>query len=303
MDVSIIIVNYNTLEMTKACIDSIFKYTSDVGFEIILVDNASNDGSKEFFSCDDRIKYIYCGDNLGFGKANNLGLQYAKGRYLFLLNSDTLFLNNAVKIFLDYATNAVEDVGCIGTFLLDENHKVTHSFGSFPTYKNTIDEWVIYPILRQLKLKNKPSKYDPSFMIRKGHFYVDYITGADIFVKRDIVLNHGLFDPDFFMYYEETEMQFRYRKMGYKSVMIEGPEIIHICQGSSIGDIKFRKKPSYLKGLYLFFLKHKNHIGLFVFWPIFLCFCILVILLYPVSFTDKKYVIKHLLYRSFYNIV
>lgn len=85
MDVSVIIVNYNTLKLTDDCINSVLQLTSDVEFEIILVDNASSDGSKEHFSTDNRIKYIYSDVNLGFGKGNNLGASCACGKYLFSL--------------------------------------------------------------------------------------------------------------------------------------------------------------------------------------------------------------------------
>ena len=90
MDVSVIIVTYNTCEMTINCINSVIQKTENLDYEIILVDNASQDESYSTFSQDARIRYIYSEKNLGFGKANNLGAKFAKGRYLFLLNSDTL---------------------------------------------------------------------------------------------------------------------------------------------------------------------------------------------------------------------
>ena len=96
MNVSIVIVNYNTLKLTKACIDSVIEKTSGLEYEIILVDNASSDGSSDVFKNDERIIFIEASDNIGFGKANNLGVKHAKGDYLFFLNSDTLLLNNAV---------------------------------------------------------------------------------------------------------------------------------------------------------------------------------------------------------------
>ena len=102
MDVSIIIVTYNTCQMTGECIDSIIEHTRDVDYEIIVVDNASRDASKQTFSHDSRLTYIYNEENIGFGRANNIGAREAKGDYLFLLNSDTLLTNNAVKHFKDY---------------------------------------------------------------------------------------------------------------------------------------------------------------------------------------------------------
>ena len=103
MDVSIIIITYNTLRMTSDCLESIFEKTQDIKYEVILVDNASTDGSKEFFEKDSRIRYIYLKDNIGFGKANNAGYLHAKGKYVFLLNSDTILINNAVKEFFAFA--------------------------------------------------------------------------------------------------------------------------------------------------------------------------------------------------------
>lgn len=99
MNVSIIIVNYNTLKITANYIESVFEKTKKIPFEIILVDNASTDGSKEYFEKDQRIRYYYNTENLGFGKANNEGLKYAKGRNVLFLNSDTLLINDAISIY------------------------------------------------------------------------------------------------------------------------------------------------------------------------------------------------------------
>ena len=90
MDVSIIIVNYNTYALTSACIQSIIDHTEGISYEIIVVDNASTDGSKEKLESDRRIRYIYSEKNGGFGYGNNIGMKVASGDFLFLLNSDTL---------------------------------------------------------------------------------------------------------------------------------------------------------------------------------------------------------------------
>ena len=90
MDVSVIIVNYNTKNLTDDCIQSVINKTTGVDYEIILVDNASTDGSKEYFEKDNRIIYIYSDKNGGFGYGNNRGMEVARGKYFFLLNSDTI---------------------------------------------------------------------------------------------------------------------------------------------------------------------------------------------------------------------
>ena len=133
MDVSIIIVNFNTKDITQKCIESIFQHTSDITFEIILVDNASSDGSVELFQKDNRINLVKSDANLGFGRANNLGFQYATGKYIFLLNSDTLLKNNAVKLFYDTAEKEhCKNIACWGTMLKDKNGNIGVSYGNFP---------------------------------------------------------------------------------------------------------------------------------------------------------------------------
>lgn len=226
MDVSVIIVNYNTLQMTQECIDSVFEKTKDVEYEVILVDNASTDGSKEHFENNDRIRYIYSNENLGFGRANNLGYKYATGKYIFLLNSDTLLLNNAIFEFYKYMNSASPNIGCVGCELVNLKGKATGSFGKFPDIRNFLGR-----ILVSYKMRI-PFLLGKSHSAKKYPCIVDYVTGADLFIRRNVIEKCGFFDPDFFMYFEETEMQYRFKKNGYMSHIIDVPHIIHL-QGAS----------------------------------------------------------------------
>ena len=233
MDVSIILVNYNTKEMTKECIDSIYAHTAGLSFEVILVDNASSDGSQEFFSHDDRVRFIESGSNLGFGRANNLGLKSATGKYAFLLNTDTLLKNNAVKLFFDYAeAHSNEKFGALGCRLVDGEGQPAMSCGNFLKIK------MIFQTLTQ-HFGHVPDIYGKKRMWGNNQseaVNVDYVCGADIFVNKQVIDRFGAFDPDFFMYYEETEMQHRWGKNGYGSRLIDGPKIVHLEGGS------FKKK-------------------------------------------------------------
>ena len=102
MDVSIIIVNYNTWQDLRNCLDSLYAQTKGVSFEVIVVDNCSNvENIKHLRQEETRAKIIYNKKNSGFGIANNIGITAAKGDYLFLLNSDTILQNNAIKIFFE----------------------------------------------------------------------------------------------------------------------------------------------------------------------------------------------------------
>lgn len=232
MDVSIIIVNYNTKQLTCQCIDSIYEKTNGVSFEIIVVDNNSTDGSQELLSHDKRIVFVEAGENLGFGKANNLGLRQAQGKYIFFLNSDTLLLNNAVKEFFIFAESQTENIGAIGCLLTDKLGRVIHSFSEFPSI-NWVFKSVVVAHFFQLFFKKKYQLYDKADSdITLPVFQVDYVTGADLFVRRTVIDKYGAFDPDFFMYYEESEMQYRWSKNGYLSYIIKAPQIIHFEGGS-----------------------------------------------------------------------
>ena len=133
MDVSVIIVNYNTIELTLNCINSIFTHTLGIDFEVIVVDNNSDDGSGEILRLDKRIVFIQNLANEGFGSANNTGYQYAKGKYLFLLNSDTILLNNAIKLFYDYAEQHLSS--CVyGTMLLNPDNTMDTLMGNSPQF-------------------------------------------------------------------------------------------------------------------------------------------------------------------------
>lgn len=244
MDVSVIIVNYNTLKLTDDCINSVLQLTSDVEFEIILVDNASSDGSREHFSMDNRIKYIYSDVNLGFGKGNNLGASCACGKYLFFLNSDTLLLNNAIKIFFDYMEGASETIACVGCLLQDRNGFPMHSYAKLPDFMFYIKRYLFSAIRLGHKFTNK--FYSP-VKNAKYPLSVGYITGADIFMKNDVAKRHGLFDSDFFMYCEESEMQFRYTKEGYESVIIDTPKILHLEGASNRGTERYALNKDLIK--------------------------------------------------------
>ena len=226
MCVSIIIVNYNTKEITQNCINSIFEKTENISFEVILVDNGSTDGSVEQFSADSRIVFIPLNENVGFGKANNAGLRKAKGKYIFFLNSDTYLLNNAIKEFCDFAEKHQKDsIGGIGCRLLRSDMSYCHSYAPFPSFWSELWKPIILPLSLML---GKPYKYLDKPEHDEDVFKVGYVTGADLFVSKEVIDRFGPFDPDYFMYYEESEMQYRWAKSGFESMLISSPKIVHL---------------------------------------------------------------------------
>lgn len=232
MDISVIIVNYNTCTLTCKCVDSIFTHTRTVQYEVIVVDNDSQkDDSKQVLSQYPGIRYVQADSNLGFGKANNLGYQYAIGRYVLFLNSDTYFLNDALAAFVKEFDKLPDDVACVGTKLLSEDGVPNNSYSDLPTiswYIRAIANLYLTPFN---KLRKKTQSQ--SHPIVDAPFEVPYIIGADMCVRRDVIERCGLFDSDFFMYYEDSELQARYHRMGYKSMIIPSPRIVHLECASS----------------------------------------------------------------------
>lgn len=244
IDVSIIIVNYNTLQITTNCIESIFNYTKNLSFEIILVDNASIDGSKKFFEHDSRIKYIYLEENIGFGKANNVGFKFAKGRYFFCLNPDTLLINNAIKFLCNFMDENLICGACGGN-LRDLQLNPIHSFcRKLPGFFTEFNQFLL----------GFPSKliYGSSYMFNntRKSIEVGYVTGADLMIRASILNEIGGFDPDFFMYYEESELQYRIKNKGYKIYAVPYAEIIHLEGKSFEFNIKREKASLISRSLY-----------------------------------------------------
>lgn len=225
MDVSIVIINYNTKQLTFDCINSIFEKTKTVKFEVILVDNGSSDGSKEFFEQDTRIKYIYSYENMGFGRANNVGMMLAKGDYIFLLNSDTILVNDAVGSFFEYAKQ-FQECAFLGCWLENQSGNYINSGGDIQT---------ISSILRELCKSYLPGRHEGDNALHRcmeKHTRVGYVTGADLFFHRSIYEKTGGFDHMFFMYSEELDWQRTAAKQGMFSYIINGPRIIHLEGGS-----------------------------------------------------------------------
>lgn len=261
MDVSIIIVNFNTQDLILQCLKSIFKQTKGVDFEVIVVDNASSDRSlvaiSEKFP---QVKILKSCENVGFGRANNLAINSAKGKYLFLLNSDTILINNAIKIFFDFAEfNKTLKIGVLGTVLQYKNNEVTHSSGSFPS------KWEIIKVtLADYVSKRNQDKFRQKelclYKMLDTPIEVDYITGADLFVSASIMKEFKGFDPMFFMYYEDSELQFRMQKQGFKRIIINGPKIIHFEGASNINTcFSIEKRMIVLRSMFYYFKKHSHY--------------------------------------------
>jgi len=287
LDVSIIIVNYNTKKLVINCIESIINQTLNLTFEIIVVDNASIDGSPQLIkSTYPQVILIESKTNLGFGRANNLGVTKAQGKYLFFLNSDTILLNNAILALLNFneKNSAILNIGISGGILLDENKLETGSFGPLPTKARTLKS-----ILGLLPRFDKMNATEHLHFQTNGYLKVGYITGADLFISNSIFKNIGGFDPNIFMYFEETDLQLRLKNANYCNCVISGTQIIHL-EGASLNQMNAnnRKRLIYTKSMFYYFKKHSKLINFLIFKILFLTIRLTAIFYFKYTWKEKK---------------
>jgi GT2 family glycosyltransferase len=275
IDVSIIIVNYRTPQLTIDCINSVIEFTCGILYEIIIIDNGSNDDSLEKIrEYSDKIIIIESKSNIGYGRANNLGAKIAKGEYLFLLNPDTIIHNNACSIFLDYFSNLGKghNIGALGCVMLDKEGKrnFLNSFNHFPSVVSYLND----KLLTFLNLRNFNHSRVQNVLNINGQLDVDYIVGADLFIRSDLFDLLSGFDHKFFMYWEEVDLQYRMRSKGFVSKIISGPIISHLegASTSEEGNIWKRNQEasSLLLFVYLHYSKSTYSLFRFAFYLVFI---------------------------------
>jgi GT2 family glycosyltransferase len=270
MDVSVIIVNYNTKELIRKCINSIKMFTSGVKYEVIIVDNASGDESVKMIRSEFPWVILIENDkNIGFGSANNMGANKAKGKYLFFLNPDCILLNNAILLFFEFIEkyNADGAIGAVGGLLLNENMELNSSYQRFPKILNTVYFDYRYYLRKFIKLSaNQPGKIN-YLKAQDAYFEVEFIVGADLFMPSKVFKELNGFDERFFLYFEETDLQKSLANKGFNRIIINGPRIIHL-EGSSIDvSIKSLRATTIFKdSMFKYFRKHFSGLQYFMFY-------------------------------------
>ena len=239
-DVSIIIVNYNTLQLVVECVNSVIELTSGLDYEIIVIDNNSDSelGEKLNHLFPINIRTIGLTENVGFGRANNEGFKVANGKYVICLNPDTILLNNAIKILHDFMETH-PNVGVCGGNLYDVDMKPTHSYRMMlPSVLWEIDSHFggFYAKCRW--------GVNVEFNHTAKPLNVGYITGADMMIRKEIIDSVGGFSEYFFMYYEECELTFRIKRLGFSCYSVPAAHIQHL-EGESFQSSELTKKDKY----------------------------------------------------------
>lgn len=226
MDVSFIIVNYNSTAFTHACIKSIYKFTKDILFEVMVVDNASPDRSIcELKNSFPDIQLYLLNENKGFGAANNFAIEKSKGAFVFLLNPDTELMSDAATAFITFMQKPEnKNVAVCGAHLLTGTEKGTPSYGNFPSLLQSISSAGLYLLYKNYYRE----KLDTGVNNRHTHIReVDYVSGAGMFIRKRVLEITGYFDTDFFLYFEETELSKRIRRAGFSIFLLPSVRILH----------------------------------------------------------------------------
>ena len=250
IDFSIVIVSYNTQKTTQDCLESINRSLTGtkIKYEIIVIDNDSHDGSRELLetmSQDSKNHLIYkqTGKNLGFGKGTNLGVKIAQGKYILLLNSDTIVLNRTIEKLYNFYLENEKQVHFLGAKLLNRDLTPQSSacrFFTLPVVFATLflkgDYWDL--------TRSSPNKFSQ----------VDWISGACIMTTKKLYLRLGGFDKNIFMYMEEVDLLYRAKKLDLNTFFYPEAKIIHLGSASSSG--KTFPILQVYKGFLFFYKKH-----------------------------------------------
>jgi GT2 family glycosyltransferase len=241
IDVSIVIVNYKTPDLLKECVASIIEHTEKITFEIVVVDNHSEDESEQIIKgLFPNVKWINSGYNAGFARANNIGIKNATGKYILLLNSDTIVNKHTLlNTYNDYIAleKTNQKIGFLGCQLIDLNGNI--QFNSRPKVKNLRKILLAHPIvillfrLLRIKEEDQHKTFVEMEALHKTFHETKWLGGTYLFYNKNISHREGLYlDEDFFMYGEDTEWSLRLIKKGYKHFFTPNASVIHAEGGS-----------------------------------------------------------------------
>ncbi len=252
---TIIIVSYNIKELLKKCLEALYRGIKDIDSEIIIVDNASLDGSlemiKESFP---QVKLIQNRENFGFAKAVNQGIRTSQGKYILLLNPDAFLKKDTLKEMIFYLEND-KTIGALGPKILNLDGTLQPSFGNFPSLVTEFFQFFylhrFFPFGRQIC-----SNIFTHHLFNKPH-EVDWLTGACFLIRKKVVEEVGLLNEFYFMSVEDIDWCYRLKKAGWKIYYYPKAEVLHHHQATSkTFQIAKQRILEENKGLFYFYKKH-----------------------------------------------
>ena len=244
-DVSVIVVTYNALPWLERCLESV------AGYETIVVDHGSTDGTLDVVRERFPAVRVLEQDNRGMGGGNNAGMRVATGRYFFLLNSDAWVVEDGLAQLVDYADEHPE-AAVIGPRLLNTDGTLQRSVRGEPTLWRLATE---YLFIRKLAPKSR--LFNPLYAGGFDHareVEAEWLSGPALLVRRDAADAVGLFDEKFFLFGEETDWLTRFRRAGWKVLFFPGAEVTHVGGASHGGSMYIEN----LRGHVRWFAKHRG---------------------------------------------
>ncbi len=261
-DLSIIVVNWNTRDLLAACLSAVELTVKQISYEVIVIDNHSNDGSQDMVRGQfPTVKLIANTDNAGFAKANNQGITISDGRYVLLLNSDAFVKENTLDRMVAFMDEHA-DAGMAGCKLLYEDGRLQPSCATFPTLAT---EFYIAVGLDKLFPKSQIfGKYLMTDWDYSTLREVDVIMGAFMMVRKSVIEQVGMMDESFFMYSEEVDWCYRFKAAGWKVYFTPEVETVHIWGGSSKA-VKVETLIRLYRARVQFFRKHYGRLTAFLY--------------------------------------
>lgn len=230
-ELSIIILNWNSVQFLKPCLNSILQNSSGLSFEVIIIDGASFDGSAGLISESyPWVRFIQAQQNVGFAKGNNIAAGVAEGDYLLFLNPDTIVRGDALVALLSVLKNNA-NAGAVGAKLINTNGSLqTSCIQSFPT---VINQFLDSEFLRKLTPSSRLWGMAPLFSGGSAPSSVEAISGACVMIRSKLFHRIGGFTEAYFMYSEDLDLSFKVQQAGMQCLFVPGAEVIHHGGGSS----------------------------------------------------------------------
>jgi hypothetical protein len=252
VELSIVIVNYNDKAHLESCLSSLEADAQELNLEILVVDNNSSDGSQEFIEKRfPKIKLIRNKENKGFSRANNQAIRESRGEFILFLNTDTVLLPKTIELLLEEMKRNPK-AGALGPALLKGANVYQASFGRKVSFFSEVLHKCFLNPYYKLLLKIVQKKRE-----------VGWLSGACLIVRRDILDEVGLFDENFFLYFEDIDLCFRIKKRGWKLVYFPQAKIFHEG-GVTTTPLKFSSRLEYRKSQLYFYQKHNSKTSLFL---------------------------------------
>lgn len=255
IDLSVILVNWNTRQILQDCLESIYAQTKGISLEVIVVDNASTDGSAEMVrTLYKDVRLIVNNANRGFAAANNQGIAWAQGTYILLLNSDTVVLDNALYKAVEFAQRHPE-AGIVGCRVLNADRSLQPSCFMWPSLLN------LFLLTTYLSRLFKRSRFfgreRMTWWDRSDEREVEVVTGCFLLMRRRVIDSIGVLDEDYFMYGEETDFCYRAHEAGWRIMFTPEAEIVHLG-GASSKQVRPEMMLQLRGSILLFFKKHRS---------------------------------------------